>query len=115
MFKGGNQMKRSAVVLLCAILALSSAACGKTGPDVPRQTEAMYRTYEYAYGNLNIQLPEDADDPEDKGTSLLFTDPENLWTLELKPLDGQQPLQQWKVQAENALPADHESASVYCR
>ena len=26
---------------------------------------------------------------------------------------GQQPLQQWKVQAENALPADHESASVY--
>ena len=34
-------MKRSAVVLLCAILALSSAACGKTGPDVPRQTEAM--------------------------------------------------------------------------
>ena len=56
-------MKRSAVVLLCAILALSSAACGKTGPDVPRQTEAMYRTYEYAYGNLNIQLPEDADDP----------------------------------------------------
>ena len=82
-------MKRSAVVLLCAILALSSAACGKTGPDVPRQTEAMYRTYEYAYGNLNIQLPEDADDPEDKGTSLLFTDPENLWTLELKPLDVQ--------------------------
>ena len=82
-------MKRSAVVLLCAILALSSAACGKTGPDVPGQTEAMYRTYEYAYGNLNIQLPEDADDPEDKGTSLLFTDPENLWTLELKPLDVQ--------------------------
>ena len=60
-------MKRSAVVLLCAILALSSAACGKTGPDVPRQTEAMYRTYEYAYGNLNIQLPEDADDPEATG------------------------------------------------
>ena len=82
-------MKRSAVVLLCAILALSSAACGKTGPDVPRQTEAMYRTYEYAYGNLNIQLPENADDPEDKGISLLFTDPENLWTLELKPLDVQ--------------------------
>ena len=89
MFKGGKANEKVSSCSLCAILALSSAACGKTGPDVPRQTEAMYRTYEYAYGNLNIQLPEDADDPEDKGTSLLFTDPENLWTLELKPLDVQ--------------------------
>ncbi len=82
-------MKRSAVVLYARYWHFHRQPVVKQDRMCQDRQKAMYRTYEYAYGNLNIQLPEDADDPEDKGTSLLFTDPENLWTLELKPLDVQ--------------------------
>lgn len=102
-------MKRSLVCLLCVILVFSAVSCGKTEPEspepevtetptpepevtvtptpTPEPTKPPYRTYEYAYGNLNIRLPQEAKDPEDNGSSLIFTDPENLWTLELEPLD----------------------------
>ena len=102
-------MKRSLVCLLCVILVFSAVSCGKTEPEspepevtetptpepevtvtptpTPEPTKPPYRTYEYAYGNLSIRLPQEAKDPEDNGSSLIFTDPENLWTLELEPLD----------------------------
>ena len=69
-------MKKIISMMLALCLLGGLTACGSS-----------YRTYDYEYGGIHIQLPKDAEDPKDEGTKLVVTDPEEKWELELQPLD----------------------------
>ena len=69
-------MKKIISMMLALCLLGGLTACGSS-----------YRTYDYEYGGIHIQLPKDAEDPTDEGTKLVVTDPEEKWELELQPLD----------------------------
>lgn len=98
---------RIPALLLAVLLLFSLCACGREKTDgmpelkpeiktddqhqKPVENEgepALYREYDYPYGGVTLSIPVEAADPKDTGSSLLFTDPNGAWELELKPLDS---------------------------
>ena len=60
-------------------------------PDEPAPTQPPYQPYEYAYGSMMIGVPNSLPpEPLDEGTSVLFTDPEALWTVRFQPIGVQE-------------------------